>query len=436
MKNVLTISKIKIVVISLVLSFLLIPCYAFADSSRDTSLDLSSKSLSEEFIMASTLQANALQATTYTTTDIYNLLYHCLREGSNSAYGAITEINNNLTYYVSGTNWTLADLTGMIWGKVGDIEDEIDYNNSLTSTTNSKLEYVFSAIEDTINIKWYTSNIYNTAFSTSISPWTDLTSTANNISQIYIKTTLSHYSLNPVLLRLFVPIYTNNLASIDFDLINVYNIRNNQYIDIKYTGDYYFEPTQFGTYIYLFDFNPQYSTPYVFYLKSNSNMTYNSNYLANAVYIPFDTLDYQIIKTAFNSSKSADGNDAIKKLADVYASDDLIQAKANQQTYEDEVISEFTGSGASASKTSDKNGLKSVSSNIKSGLNTGGSINNALAVFDTSNSLWQFFTSTTQNNVDTRSGSNSRSLNIRNSNDTILDFQSERDREYYTHLGE
>ena len=155
-----------------------------------------------------------------------------------------------------------------------------------------------------------------------------------------------------------------------------------------------------------------------------------------AKYIPFDTLDYQIIKNAFYQTKSGKGNDALIKLADVYASDDLIQAKANQQNYENEVISEFTGNGDSAAKSSDKNGLKSVSGNIKNGLNTGGSIGNALGVFDTSNSLWQFFTTTTQNNVDTRNRSNTRSRNIRNSDDTILDFQSPRDREYFEHLGE
>ena len=145
------VEKFKTVFLLTVLVIIFSTAFIFAYSSDE-------KQLSDEFIMASTLQTNALKATTYTTTDIYNLLYHCLRDGSNSAYGAITEINNNLTYYVSGTNWSLAELAGMTWGKVTDISTALDYNNTLTNTTNAKLEYVFSAIEDTINIKWYSSN--------------------------------------------------------------------------------------------------------------------------------------------------------------------------------------------------------------------------------------------------------------------------------------
>ena len=163
MKNVLTTLKIKIVVFSLVFSTFLIPCSVFADSSGDTSPDLSSKVLSDDFIMASTLQINAAQATTYTTTDIYNLLYHCLREGANSAFGSIVDIHNDLNYYANGENFSLAEVSTLSYFSIDNFYDTYfhqglpmiaDIDNNLI-TSNSKLEYVFSAIEDTINIKWY-----------------------------------------------------------------------------------------------------------------------------------------------------------------------------------------------------------------------------------------------------------------------------------------
>lgn len=94
-------------------------------------------------------------------------------------------------------------------------------------------------------------------------------------------------------------------------------------------------------------------------------------------------------------------NSAIQRLADIYASNDVAQAKLNQQDYEDGAIADFTGSGTGAATTANKNDIKSISSTVKSGLNTGGSASNALGVFTFSGSNWDWFTSTTLHNLDT-----------------------------------
>lgn len=95
-------------------------------------------------------------------------------------------------------------------------------------------------------------------------------------------------------------------------------------------------------------------------------------------------------------------DDAILRLADIYASQDVADAKAAQQQYEDESIADFTGSGTGAATTANKNDIKGISSTVKQGLNTGGNASNALGVFsfDTTND-WSWFTQTTADNLDT-----------------------------------
>lgn len=56
---------------------------------------------------------------------------------------------------------------------------------------------------------------------------------------------------------------------------------------------------------------------------------------------------------------------------DIYASDDLIQAKENQQELEDSVLEDFTGSGSASASVSDAIDIKGVQSSIKGSLNTG-----------------------------------------------------------------
>lgn len=420
------VEKFKTVILLTVLVIIFSTAFIFAYSSDE-------KQLSDEFIMASTLQTNALKATTYTTTDIYNLLYHCLRDGSNSAYGAITEINNNLTYYVSGTNWSLAELAGMTWGKVTDISTALDYNNTLTNTTNAKLEYVFSAIEDTINIKWYSSNtVYRgvtTDFNTNY-----LQSDTNGykfIGQFLFNSDL--VTNHPSIIRVFIPIQNYSTSNARTDVYKLSTLKTSTSYVNSTIPDYFIETTNNGIYLYLFDFNPLGNYTYAFEITSNYQMHYYSNLAGNVFYIPFDTLDYQLIKTAFYITKSGEGNDALKKLADIYASDDYIAAKAAQQDYENDVINNFTGNGSGAASRSDQNNLKNTSGALKSGLSSGGSVSNSLGVFNNSSDIWMWFTNDVKNSLDTTQ--NNRSLKSSNE-DEIIDFYHQYKNDAISQLGD
>lgn len=133
-------------------------------------------------------------------------------------------------------------------------------------------------------------------------------------------------------------------------------------------------------------------------------------------------------------------NDILDTFKELYASDDLIQAKQAQQEYENQAIEDFTGSGSASASVSDQSSIKSVSGTLKNNLNTGHSVSEGLSVFSTTNGLWGWFSQdnanwfTTPNN-NTRSGSNDIYQN--KSSELILDipdYLSQSD-QYYNNYG-
>lgn len=90
-------------------------------------------------------------------------------------------------------------------------------------------------------------------------------------------------------------------------------------------------------------------------------------------------------------------NKALYKFEYLYASDDLIKAKQEQQPLEDQVIQDFTGNGSASAKLSDASSAKEASSALKSGLNTGYSASDAFNVFDTSDDFGFFLWFSPQN---------------------------------------
>lgn len=96
----------------------------------------------------------------------------------------------------------------------------------------------------------------------------------------------------------------------------------------------------------------------------------------------------------------------LRDFKELYASDDLIAAKENQQSYEDQVVSDFTGSGSAAAKASDAASAKDISSAVSSGLNSGGSVNNSLSVFNPSGGFWGWFSQENSDLINTLSSQN------------------------------
>lgn len=93
---------------------------------------------------------------------------------------------------------------------------------------------------------------------------------------------------------------------------------------------------------------------------------------------------------------------------DIYASDDLIEAKEAQQPLEDSVLENFTGSGSASASVSDANDIKGIQSSVKGSLDTGVNPSGITTILDTSNPTGQtsFFSFWTQGVADDINGVN------------------------------
>lgn len=91
--------------------------------------------------------------------------------------------------------------------------------------------------------------------------------------------------------------------------------------------------------------------------------------------------------------------DILNRFKDLYASDDLVQAKEEQQNFEDAALEDFTGEGSAAASLGDLGSAKDISGALKYGLNAGGSVGTALGVFNSSSSFWGWFSQENYNNI-------------------------------------
>lgn len=372
-----------------------------------------------------------------TLDDIYDaLFYNNISVGSYQFF-----ISNTLGRHFSGTDGVYVDtllqtsntkldtvnsILGNSYNRLVNIRDNI-------VTTNSKLEYVFSAVEDTVNLKWYSApfSYYGTSYNFDTT-FLNSTSSSNSFKVAFYSS--SSTDTDPCVYRFLIPIKPDLNRSNDFSLSSVKLYQNGSFIDAFYELNYFLEPTDNGTYLYLFDFPHYGDYLYYFELTYPSTLYFLSHLsqFSNCVQIPFDTSDYQLMKTAFFQMKSANlqskDSDNIQALKDVYASDDLIQAKQAQQAVEDEVIDTFSGNGSERMTVNDVRGVKDVSSNAKQFLGTGSSSSNALGLFNINGQgLWQWFSQTTADNLDTTS-------NNRKSSDDYY-FYDNNMNDYYNRLG-
>lgn len=352
---------------------------------------------------------------TTTNSKLDTLLYGVL--GTNTGTPALDILS---TLYLSdgaGGQYTLSELVGMCWSRLGNIDSQLDSLYTIsnqaqsliteTQRTNSKLEYVFSAVEDTINIKWYDSgatfNGMTLGFDTNFTSGSVYT---NNF-KVSLSVPLSNYGNSPSVYRLFVPFYASfavNDHSI-YDLVSVYRYLNGNFDPISFSDNYFIENTQNGIYIYLFDFNKWIGSTYYFEIVNNSSFTsvYNGTYTPSLVFVPFDTIDYQLIKAGFydakNSVSSESASRSMAALAD-YIVDPSKQAaeQASQQVIQ-ETLNDFTGSGSGAAKKSDSKAMSDVSGSIQSGLNSGGSVSGATGVFNSGSDFWGWFSQDNSNKI-------------------------------------
>lgn len=388
----------KIVMLLLILTVIVLGTgFVFADSSNSVDAAI------DNIVVPMTLQANSVQAaTTHTIDDIYNLLWYFFSSPSNLGPSYDTYFSYNGVY--------LSEIQTIIYQELGTIDSDINSGFSTlasnTNLTNAKLEYVFSAIEDTINIKWYNTDFVYAGFNSAPNgQFIDHNTTGNDFYFGFNYNTTINDTV-PSLYRVFVPCVIQDGLYLDTSSISVdlkILIQNVGVRDFEYSGQYFIENTKNGMYIYLYNMRWPLSGQYYIGVHSDLNLNAYYDFSGSIVSIPFDTIDYQLIKDAFNSSGSQDMNKAIQALASFYASEDVIAAKAAQQEYESEAILDFTGAGSGAASKSDKNNLKSTSSALKSGLSSGGSVDDSISVLSSDSSAWEWFSQPIADSLDSTS---------------------------------
>lgn len=376
------------------------------------------------------LASGDTRAVEYTTTDIYNLLSSALNGSSYlSAYSLpqiasqirristilfgsgqavpssgnmFDNISNIMSYLRAYDSGSAVGLGTLALNMQYDITDIKNYNSNINNNVSSLVtssSNIYSKLSSLDSLNW---SSFGASFLGATSDLSTNYLSSRQINSIYAVFRLADKTNNPGVIRLSIPFRTEytNPSSSSFSFDGVYAYNGGSYVKLPYTGNYYIESSDSGIYLYLFDFNRflAASVPYYFHISNSSWGYFNSSGSASALSIPFDSYDYQLLNIAFSSSSLS----GLDKLVDIYASPDQIAAKQAQQAVEDSVLSDFTGSGSESMSTSDVGGVKQVSGAAKQFLATGSSSSNALGLFNINGQgLWQWFSQTTADNLDT-----------------------------------
>lgn len=267
--------------------------------------------------------------------------------------------------------------------------------------------------DDFNNISWKTVDSYlGTSF--------DLSSSPNYVYNViggsvysYFKPLILSDSFTSYLHKFTVPVRSTSNEFIDKSLVSFYLIddsnviskipcefsvfQHGQSLDVYIYNSTYRPTANYFTYVIGIDLPSSYISSwggsYHYLTDSDSDYYTVFNYLQN-MHIDSD-IHYQ--------------NSQLDKLVSVYADDATIAAKQANQSKEQTVLTDFTGSGDVAVSGSDLGNLKSSGSVIKGGFN-GGKTSDALNIFSGGSSVWAWFTQDNYNTLNdlfsTDSGSN------------------------------
>ena len=298
--------------------------------------------------------ANSLQTATGTTTAISELI--SISSNIGGLYTVQTTTNTKLD--------TLHTDNSSIITSVQSIYDQFNTNNWVDISSYYTFNGISSSIDGTYSIP-----TSNTSYSNDIYISVTGSSAYYNSSCIRIDVPFSGSSSKQPKLEFYYPT-TSGLYTI-LDVEYFYSAQN------IYLLGFPIERIQ-NFIIRFYDLNS------ISYRTNISFGVYRSNIITNQLSFIRYT-GYEINHKLSSLSKD------INQLTNVIASDDIIQAKENSTPVIDEALNDFTGSGSASAGVSDISGAKNVSSSLKSGLNSGGSISDSLTVFSPANAFWGWF---------------------------------------------
>lgn len=405
-----------------------------------------------------------------TITDVYNILRYDILPGlkgsvSNSNYslpriayyseeswGKLTDIRNLLYmpyvgsdptmrspfwYQVSSSNYSLSDLQGMTWARVGDILSTLNLSNSYLSAISSQLS----------GFNWQSAGTYLGAINSSTGQGTSSWVTGVNDWTFGFQFNSSFYrSDQPNLIRLYVPFDAwTAFGSANIDLVDIYRVSGNSWVHAQYDyNNVFIEPSpDYGTYIYLFDFK-DFNLGTSLYFRcvyTGSGSPQMSGDRSGVVQIlSFDSDSYQQIKQAFYQQKAAlaqvSMSSDVNRLADYLADPDKIAAEQASQGVIDDTLDGFTGSGSAAAKGSDIGSMKNISGSVQSGLDTGAGVSNATNVFSLNGGFWGWFSQSNSDLINNPYPAPVVTNNRKSSGDDVVDFLSDNQSQVKDLLGE
>lgn len=227
-------------------------------------------------------------------------------------------------------------------------------------------------------------------------------------------------------------------VSTSFNVKSTQNILN---FDRNIIVNYYLDNNEF---IIVYDLTNKNSDNYYAYsfisskiLQINNNGNINTDILLP--YVPYSKIVYKSYIEHIDSDIHYQ-NDILDTFKELYASDDLIQAKQAQQDYEDQAISSFTGSGSAAVSTNDLGSIENISSGVSSGLNTNVPSSEVMQVFTPSSDFYSgWFSQANKNEINNIYSVNNNRNGLRSapsgSEPEVIDFLTQNKEDLYDHIG-
>lgn len=351
--------------------------------------------------------------------EIYDAIF-----GNASGNNYFDGIHELLTFYDGSQYYSIAQLQGMTWGRVGDISSTLNLTNSYLSAISSQLSGTLDPWRDT------GAYYHGAKSSTSGSAlgWT------TGLTEAYFGfqfNTNAYINNVPMCLRLFIPWHSwGGNADTSIILTDILARVGSNDISLKYNeSNVFYEPVKNGTYVYLFGFQDIYNGSYPIYFKfaysGTGSSELNGQLNGTSHYVPFNTDFYQQLKEAFYQ----------QRLTDYTASSPKAQAEVASEPVIQDTLDGFTGNGSAAAKTSDTGSMKNMSGSIQSGLSTGASAGNATSVFSDT-TFWSWFTQENSDQINNPYPAPVVNMNNRKSSgDDIVDFMSDHDQELSDILG-
>lgn len=428
----------------------------------------------------------AAAATTYTTTDIYNLLSSAMGSPSSSTTYSLPYLayRTNQIYTRTGTiSTTLTQIFDSLAGNGSayNVLDSLYYqtqsgntvsasellayiwvhSDNIDSALSSSLPFIQTALS---NIDSSVDSVKSSVDSVNTSVSTGFTQLQSSLDQISWTTYTSSLTISsspssvvtPVAREPIYYIFTIPITSTE----TVYNFRLPYRVSAFYTP----QPSDFEIgYIYqgnavpidrrveLVDYNALNSlldiyvsdtrfyittspSTYMYYIKytPSSTQTPVFNYSpAQFRYIQDSSIDYY---TVYGWLRSRSDSDQLDKLVNALAPDKFVEAEAASEQVIDQALDDFTGNGAGAAKVSDSAAMSSVSGSVQSGLDTGASVSNATSVFNIGSDFWGWFTQSNSDFINNPYPAPSY-VQTRGSGDEVVDFLSGNDIELRDLLG-